>query len=202
MLINNGMFEYRIRLGIHCRMSALLLPPVLCPGHTPISGVAQHPWQHCPIWDLGTGSLPSVPWSWRTSFKTHKCLLLTLGDGGLMARLKSLPRGFPGGPMVKNPPSNAGDTGSIPDQRNKILYVMGQLSSLATRKKSTCNNEDLEEPKKKKSLPSLQNSRVTGVPPASINIAHTSASRTPFLCMNPSPLLIVWAWVRHVMSLY
>ena len=23
---------------------------------------------------------------------------------------------FPGGPMVKNPPANAGDTGSVPDQ--------------------------------------------------------------------------------------
>ena len=93
--------------------------------------------------------------------------------------------------MVKNPPSNAGDTASIPGQRNKMLYAMGQLSALATSKKSTRNNEDLEEPKKKKSLPSLRNSTVTGVPPASINVTHTSASRTPFFCMNPSPLLIV-----------
>ena len=28
---------------------------------------------------------------------------------------KLLPRGFPGGSGVKNPPTNAGDTGSIPD---------------------------------------------------------------------------------------
>ena len=28
--------------------------------------------------------------------------------------LKTLIEGFPGGPMVKNPPANAGDTGSIP----------------------------------------------------------------------------------------
>ena len=48
-----------------------------------------------------------------------------------MARLKSLPRGFPGGPMVKNPPSNAGDTGSIPGQGTKIPLAVGQLSLCA-----------------------------------------------------------------------
>ena len=35
---------------------------------------------------------------------------------------------FPGGPVVKNPPSNAGDTGSIPGQGTKIPHVMEQLS--------------------------------------------------------------------------
>ena len=35
---------------------------------------------------------------------------------------------FPGGPVVKNPPSKAGDVGSIPDQGKKIPHVMGQLS--------------------------------------------------------------------------
>ena len=29
-------------------------------------------------------------------------------------------RDFPGGPVVKNPPYNAGDTGSIPSQGTKI----------------------------------------------------------------------------------
>ena len=31
--------------------------------------------------------------------------------------------------MFKNLPSNAGDTDLIPDQRNKILYVIGKLES-------------------------------------------------------------------------
>ena len=31
---------------------------------------------------------------------------------------------FPGGPVVKNPPSNAGGTGSIPDQGTKIPHVV------------------------------------------------------------------------------
>ena len=129
-------------------------PPALCPGHTPISGAAQHPWQRCPTWDLGTGPLPSVPWPWRTSFKTPKCLLLTLEqEEAWWPDWRVFPRGFPGGPVIKNPPSNAGDTGSIPGQRTNIPYVMGQLSSLATRKKSTRYNGDLEEPKKKKQSP-------------------------------------------------
>ena len=39
---------------------------------------------------------------------------------------------FPSGPMVKNPSSNAGDVGSIPDWKTKILHAAEQLS-LATR---------------------------------------------------------------------
>ena len=32
----------------------------------------------------------------------------------LIDKLKKRMRGFPGGAVVKNPPANAGDTGSIP----------------------------------------------------------------------------------------
>ena len=39
---------------------------------------------------------------------------------------------FPGGPVVKNPPSNAGDTGSIPGQGTKIPHAVGQMSLHAT----------------------------------------------------------------------
>ena len=39
---------------------------------------------------------------------------------------------FPGGPVVKSPPSNAGDTGLIPGQRTKIPHAAGQLSPWAT----------------------------------------------------------------------
>ena len=35
---------------------------------------------------------------------------------------------FPGGPVVKNPPSSAGDAGSIPGQGTKISHAVGQLS--------------------------------------------------------------------------
>ena len=35
---------------------------------------------------------------------------------------------FPGGPVVKNPPSSAGDAGSIPGWGTKIPHTAGQLS--------------------------------------------------------------------------
>ena len=41
-------------------------------------------------------------------------------------------RDFPGGPVVKNLPCNAGDVGSIPGQGTKIPHDAGQLSLRAT----------------------------------------------------------------------
>ena len=38
---------------------------------------------------------------------------------------------FPGGPVVKNLPSNAGDTGLIPGWGTKIPHAVGQLSVCA-----------------------------------------------------------------------
>ena len=39
---------------------------------------------------------------------------------------------FPAGAVVKNLPYNAGDTGLIPGQGNKIPHAVGQLSQRAT----------------------------------------------------------------------
>ena len=39
---------------------------------------------------------------------------------------------FPGGPVVKNPPCNAGDTGLIPGWGTKIPYATEQLSPRTT----------------------------------------------------------------------
>ena len=41
---------------------------------------------------------------------------------------KLTPRDFPVGPVVKNPPCNAGNVGSILGWRTKIPYVTEQLS--------------------------------------------------------------------------
>ena len=49
-------------------------------------------------------------------------------------------RDFPGGPVVKNPPCNAGDTGSIPGQGTKILHIAGQLSPRASATELMCLN--------------------------------------------------------------
>ena len=45
-----------------------------------------------------------------------------------MAIIKRSTRDFPGGPVVKNLPSNAGDVGSITGQGIKITHATGQLS--------------------------------------------------------------------------
>ena len=39
---------------------------------------------------------------------------------------KGEPGGFPGGPVVKNLPSNVGDTGSIPGQGTEAPHAPGQ----------------------------------------------------------------------------
>ena len=50
---------------------------------------------------------------------------------------------FSGGPVVENPPSNAGDVGSIPGRGTKIPYAAGQLLSLRTATKDpTCVDKD------------------------------------------------------------
>ena len=48
-----------------------------------------------------------------------------------LAAVKIRIRDFPGGPVVTNPPSNAGDLGSIPGQGTKIPHAAGQLSLCA-----------------------------------------------------------------------
>ena len=45
---------------------------------------------------------------------------------------------FLGAPMVKDPPSNAGDMGLIPNCRTKIPYTMQQLSPQATTREPVC----------------------------------------------------------------
>ena len=47
---------------------------------------------------------------------------------------------FPGGPVVKNPPHNAGDVGSIPGQGTKIPPDTGQLSLHTTTTEPACLN--------------------------------------------------------------
>ena len=43
-------------------------------------------------------------------------------------------RDFPGGPVDKNPPSNAGNSGSIPGQGTKIPHATALLSPPGTTK--------------------------------------------------------------------
>ena len=47
-------------------------------------------------------------------------------------------KGFPGGPVIENPPSGVKDTGSIHDQETKIPCASGQLSPYITSTEHTC----------------------------------------------------------------
>ena len=49
-------------------------------------------------------------------------------------------RDFPGGPVVRNPPSTAGVAGSIPGQGTEIPHAVGQLNSLTTTTEPTHHN--------------------------------------------------------------
>ena len=62
---------------------------------------------------------------------------------------KCTPRDFPGGLVVKNPPSDAEDMGSIPARGTKIPCATWQLSLRATTRALACRNENPAQPKKK-----------------------------------------------------
>ena len=52
-------------------------------------------------------------------------------------KTESKDRDFPGGPVVKNLPSNAGDTASVPDGGTEIPHALGQLSPRGSTTEST-----------------------------------------------------------------
>ena len=61
----------------------------------------------------------------------------------------TLYRDFPGGPVVKNLPSNAGDVGSNLGRGTEIPHALGQLSPCATTRE-TCAAMDIQHSQKKK----------------------------------------------------
>ena len=52
---------------------------------------------------------------------------------------KTTTQGLPGGPVAKNPPSSAGDWGSIPDPGTKTPQPAGPLSPSTTRESVSHN---------------------------------------------------------------
>ena len=69
--------------------------------------------------------------------------------GHLVEGKNSVLGDFPGGPVVKNPPSNIRDVKSIPDRGTKIPHATGQLDPRAAPTKPTCSgvhNENPEQP--------------------------------------------------------
>ena len=78
----------------------------------------------------------SVTHSIMWSFCTRE---LSLDDKVIYIFFKS-PRDFPRGPVVKNPPCNAGDAGSIPGQGTKIPHAIEQLSQRASTTEPLSHN--------------------------------------------------------------
>ena len=71
---------------------------------------------------------------------------------------------FPGGPVVKNPPSNTGDVGSMPGRGTKILHAAGHLSPHAATTEPTRSGAH---------MPQLQRPRA-----ATTELAHSRARAT------------------------
>ena len=59
-----------------------------------------------------------------------------------IAHEKDTCRDFPGGSVVENLPSSAGDAGSIPGWGAKIPHAMGKLSLRAATEDPACRKED------------------------------------------------------------
>ena len=65
---------------------------------------------------LGKPYLP-IPWSWTSSLQEWQSKFLSCKPPSLVlcySKQIKMVLGFPGGSVVKNPPANAGDVGSIP----------------------------------------------------------------------------------------
>ena len=62
---------------------------------------------------------------------------------------------FPGGPVLRNLPFNAGDTGSIPGGGTKIPHAEGQLTSCASAAESSSCNERFPKIQQRSCLPQL-----------------------------------------------
>ena len=86
------------------------------------------------IWHI-TGALGSF-------FRNRKCRSAEGCRGGDTTCLGQQIQSWnsPGGPLVKNPPSNGEDEGSIPGLGTKILHTTGQLNLCPTTTELVCHN--------------------------------------------------------------
>ena len=87
---------------------------------------------------------------------------------------RKLFKDFPGGPVVKNPPSSAGDTGSAPGQETKIPRAAGQLSPCSTTPESTHSRAECRNSRKDLMLQGKTPFTLTKIPRAT---TETQGSR-------------------------
>ena len=103
-----------------CNEAFLSQPKVAKPSHRALPG---RPKKGTKIQHI-TGALGSF------SFRNRKCRSAEGCRGGATTCLGQQIQSwnFPGGLLVKNPPSNGEDAGSIPGLGTKILHTTGQLN--------------------------------------------------------------------------
>ena len=125
-------------------------------------------------------------------------------------------RDFPGGLVIKNPPSNGGDGGSIPGWETKIPHAEGQLSSqVATSEPHTPQWEALElqqrlstaknkRPKSRRHRETNCGSRVqcatfeaVSCPSTFVCLRLMAAWRTNWRCLNEGLLGDMWVRLRR-----
>ena len=102
------------------------------PAHAPCRAICPH---QIPFLLKESGLLCPASWG------TYPNCPISLGLAGLRPTETLSFWGFPGGPVVKNPPSNAGDAGLIPGRGTKIPHAAGQISPRATTTELTCLND-------------------------------------------------------------
>ena len=88
--------------------------------------------------DFGNTKHKDFPWSTWGHVEEIKLLcscLKSCPNGSIEGTIEPSKENiwdFPGGPVVKNPPSNSGDAGPVPGQGTKIPHAVGQLSPCTT----------------------------------------------------------------------
>ena len=79
-------------------------------------------------------------------------------------------RDFSDGPVVKNPPSNAGGEGSIPGQGTKIPHATAQLSPRTATTEPTCSGAH---------VPQLERPHASTTEPVSSGVHVPQLERSP-----------------------
>ena len=90
-------------------------------------------------WTQDLNTFPVRFISWQTAY-WFRVLLLVFAFKLWCMHITTMHRDFPGSPVVKSPPCNAGDTGSIPGQGIKNPTAAEQLSLRTTTRESVDHN--------------------------------------------------------------
>ena len=93
-------------------------------------------------------------WENDTASEMHK---YKIASERKLTSLKYKIGDFPGGPVVGNPPSNAGHADSIPGQRTKIPHASGWLSLHTATTEPVCRSEkEARKPQERSHVPQLR----------------------------------------------